>query len=124
MRPMSVRVVHQSGVPLTSLKIKTRWLPPERPASRQFGSVSPRNQHTTNCDTTRDGGDGGRRRAFLPVVDPALKANGVEPRQKTQHRMRIATPESQRERQDHWARSAQKRRKQRERNDDFFEHAR
>jgi len=64
-RPMSVRVVHQSGVPLTSPKIKTRWLPSERRASRQFGFVSPRNQHTTNGDTTRDGGDGGRRRAFV-----------------------------------------------------------
>jgi len=58
------------------------------------------------------------------AVDPALKANGVLPRQKTQHRMRIATPESQRERRDHWARIAQERRKQRKRNDDLFEHAR
>jgi len=58
------------------------------------------------------------------VVDPALTANGVYPRQKTQRRMRNATPVSQRERRDHWARSAQKRRKQRKRNDDLFEHAR
>jgi len=63
-------------------------------------------------------------RRYAVVVDPALNANGVYPRQKTQHRMRIATPESQRERRDHWARSAQKRRKQRKRNDDIFEHAR
>jgi len=54
---------------------------------------------------TQDTGDGSS------VVDPALTADGVYPRRKTQHRMRNATPEIQRERHDHRARNAPKRRK-------------
>ena len=78
----------------------------------------------TSGEASKGRTGGKQARAMRDVVDPALKSNGVYPRQNTQHRMRIATPESQRERRDHWARSAQKRRKQRKRNDDLFEHAR
>jgi len=73
-----------------------------------------------------------QRQRDLGVIEPSSaecsgscpqSQRGITPSE-TQHRMRIATPESQRERRDHWARSAQKRRKQRKRNNDLFEHAR
>jgi len=45
------------------------------------------------------------------VVDPALRAYGVEPRQKAQHKIWSATQEKEHERRDHRAQSAPERRK-------------
>ena len=60
-------------------------------------------------------------RWHVAVVDPSLKADGVEPRRKAQQRMRSGAKEKPHERLDHRARSAPERQKEPKRNADFFE---